>query len=456
MDIKRHSSLQKEWAIFRNKWKWFVMRVIYCWAVTILFVILAFSVNAEEIQLKSKWDENILNIEINNVNIRPNPIGDQGNPQIVIAWEQIITKYFLRANIYLDPEESKNSTQFAFKREHATGRELFDAFLAAYPTYTYVHDSKTGVIWFYPTNINYDNILNDKVEINRSALQVPMYSGVLQPLCDLLKPTVVIDLTQGTGQGAINTMSSKWNNSVDLPVGVYSACDIINICCVATPNLAFCFDKVKGRTSILTPFNLVYDNPLALEREAAIRFWETEIGGTTNAPPSPEAIAAALSDDSPRKRWAAREYHKATLTLSHGIDNGDPKISVWQALGWKAIRTVGAGDYPFLKHERMFADKKPTILNDLLREDSGLALITSMELARETKDPGIMDVVASHKFTVAEIAKIKPDVYRIARESKLVRDKLLAMSFNVPDLSPEALSELANTNLFTLVPAKPK
>jgi len=77
-------------------------------------------------------------------------------------------------------------------------------------------------------------------------------------------------------------------------------------------------------------------------------------------------------------------------------------------------------------------------------------------LAMERKDASVMDVVSGHKFTAAEIAEVKPDVYRIARESKLVRDKLVEMKFDVPELSAAALTELADTNLFTLVPAEKK
>jgi hypothetical protein len=75
-----------------------------------------------------------------------------------------------------------------------------------------------------------------------------------------------------------------------------------------------------------------------------------------------------------------------------------------------------------------------------------------MELARENNDSRLMEVVADHKFTGAEIAMIKPELYRIARESKLVREELLKMHFDVPELSVTALSELESTNFFTLVP----
>ena len=51
------------------------------------------------------------------------------------------------------------------------------------------------------------------------------------------------------------------------------------------------------------------------------------------------------------------------------------------------------------------------------------------------------------------IAVIKPDLIRIARKSKLVRDKLSKMSLDDPELSPDGLHELEWTNRFTLAPA---
>jgi hypothetical protein len=74
-----------------------------------------------------------------------------------------------------------------------------------------------------------------------------------------------------------------------------------------------------------------------------------------------------------------------------------------------------------------------------------------MELAREEKDAGMMDVVQGLKLTESEMAGIKPDVYRIARGSALVREKLIQMKFEVPELSADALTELSNTNWFRQV-----
>ena len=418
--------------------------------------------------LQSKWDANLPNIELGNVSIKVDPDNGFYEPTIARAWEQITSKYLLRANIYVDLKTATNTEKrsFTFKKENATGNELFDAFLATYPEYTYTHDPKTGVIWFHAKNINYDDILNNKVKIKHPVLQVPMLRGVLEPLFDLVRPNPKfhIDPTGGEAfSGNLDAFIDQFNMPVDLPAGVYSVRDILNFCCVASPNLVFFgFDEYgnygNGAVTMLVPSYLYYDNPLALERPGAISFWGAEIGDTTNTPPSPKAITAAMSDANPRKRWAARQYCEATPRLSQGSESSNVKMAVWQFFGWNAVISRGVWYHPFLTNVPvLFQGKKPAaLLGDLLHEDPGLALVTSMELARETKNTGNMDVVSGHKFTESEIAEVKPDVYLIARQSKLVRDKLLAMKFDVPELSAAALTELADTNLFTLVPAEEK
>jgi hypothetical protein len=86
-----------------------------------------------------------------------------------------------------------------------------------------------------------------------------------------------------------------------------------------------------------------------------------------------------------------------------------------------------------------------------------LALLVSLQFMREKLDTSYLDdIVNKHTYTKEEIASIKPELVRAARSSEIVRDKLKEMKLNVPELSPAALNELANTNYLTLVPANIK
>jgi hypothetical protein len=202
--------------------------------------------------------------------------------------------------------------------------------------------------------------------------------------------------------------------------------------------------------------HLNYQNPLAPPRTAAVKYWDTEIGNATNVVPSGDEIGAALADPNPRIRAVACRYLELTplsfdrRDLLKTNSSAELRKSLWAMLEVKSITFPPGSSFPMLSNRKV-----PWVMsaftNNLAQVDPGLALLTSMELALEKKDTSIMDCVTGHEFTKAEIAVIKPDVYRIARASKLVRDKLLEMKFAAPELSAQSLHELENTNLFTLV-----
>ena len=103
---------------------------------------------AEEIQLRSKWDENLLNVELHDVSIDPNIMTQ--------AWQQMGKKYLLRCNLYMDADSPADSAMFAFKKEKATGKELLEAFLAKYPAYTYTQSPEIGVIWIHRKSVAFN------------------------------------------------------------------------------------------------------------------------------------------------------------------------------------------------------------------------------------------------------------------------------------------------------------
>jgi hypothetical protein len=189
-----------------------------------------------------------------------------------------------------------------------------------------------------------------------------------------------------------------------------------------------------------------------------VRFWEIEFGKSlsANGIPSGEELCGALADPNPRKRWAARIYLEAAwqnypwfdvIAKSHGAEQ-----AAWVALGLQAATFRGSdGSLVLLKTVKGFADKLVQI------KDPGLALVTSLELTREKQDTSYLDaIVRRHKYTEAEAASVKPDVYRLAHESKLALDRLKKMRLHVPEFSRKALRELDDTNLLTLFPAEKK
>ncbi len=401
--------------------------------------------SGEAAQLYSNWDEQLPNIEMHNVHI--------DKTGIVGAWQEMATKYLLRANFYMDAIRDADSRRFTFDKESTTVKDIFNAFVTTYPAYTYAQDEKTGVIWIYPKKMTYVDLLNAKVRIDHSALQIPMYDGVLLPLCKLTSTNGII------AQYFVSSlMVVTCNYGVDLPTGTFSVRDILNFCCV--PNISAAFfvspagSLMTSKLIQITPVNLLYDNPMVPPRTAACVFWEMEVGKTQIGTPNLAEIATALGDSDPQKRMAALSYIKAASvnyeTENLMDQNDDPQNAIWAAIELKSFQVMN-GEQPFLtRHEKVMR----LLSNALAHQNPGLALLASMEVAREKNDATAMDLVADHNFSTAEIAIIKPELIRIARQSKLVRDKLSKMKFDDPELSPDALHELEDTNLFTLISTK--
>jgi hypothetical protein len=86
-------------------------------------------------------------------------------------------------------------------------------------------------------------------------------------------------------------------------------------------------------------------------------------------------------------------------------------------------------------------------------QDPRLALLLSLEMAKGEQAASYLDdIVRKYRYSELDIVSIKPDLYRLCHESKLVADKLRTFKLEVPEYFPEALVEPENTNPFTLVP----
>jgi len=135
-------------------------------------------------------------------------------------------------------------------------------------------------------------------------------------------------------------------------------------------------------------------------------------------------------------------------SMTKKITDSEKKLWVWLAVMIPPL--TFAKDSEFFV--RSFSNNFVPLSNDLKQvQDPRLALLWSLELTRAKMDTSYLDVMVSgHQFSEAEIAGIKPDIYDIVRESKLVREKLAKMKLDAPEFSPENLRELDNTNLFLL------
>jgi len=417
---------------------------------------LSSSLRAEAADLRSRWDESLLSIELGAVRINPN--------NFIGAWEEMGTKYLLRANLFVDEQADNNQTLFAFNKQQTTAKDLLNAYLTTYPEFTYTQDPESGVIWIYPKRTNYQDILKQKINILPGARRIPMYSGAYLPLCHLLAPSVLDEYdpsvpgfrSQLTDRAGKPIISHVLFYDVDLPAGVCSARDILNSCCVANPNTAFEISPVLGRpsTHVIYINNLLTRNPIALPRAAAIKFWKIELGKPTNGIPSVAELGTALSDLDARRRSAACLYYDSCLINYTGSDLIKQAESIdqeaWIVLGWQYVQMGAQATNGF----RMMMASNPSFRENLGKiKNVDLALLVSMELTRENLDASSVDAIINRqKYSRSEISSIMPELIRMARSSEAVCDKLRAMNLPIDDLNESNLNWLENSNYLTLVP----
>jgi hypothetical protein len=391
--------------------------------------------SALDSKFTSKWDAGILQVEFRNVQIDGLSIDD--------ALQKMGCSLMLRSCLYHDVKSDADDKTFVFRREVATGKEVMDAFLAAYPDYTLTQDPITGILWFHRKKVKYEEIFDQKVIVERSVEQVPVYTSILVPLFGALGSKT------STKEGVLKTWSLQF---VDLPAGQYSVRDILNICLVQVPVMFFNTWPPIGAKSLesLYPDMLVYRNPLAGPRMGEIALWNSimRTNAATNAP-TIEEIGTALSAPDFKKRWVASsilfidEINYRDYDYLRQVDH--PERAVWAALELSSwYNMVGPA---------LLQNVKQMLTNGPPKLKPSLALVAAMMVGALSKDPDILDSVAGQRISNEEFAMIRPEFLRIGRLSKPVRDKLAQMDFAAPQLKAEVLSGMQNTNaVFSLVP----
>jgi hypothetical protein len=392
----------------------------------------------------AEWDNALLDVSVQGVSIR--------SQDIISAWEAMGRNYLLRANLYVDAYSAADAVPFNIRTNSIALGELLKAFLSTYPDYTCSQDKSTGVRWIHRKSLLLEHILSQQVIVPRAAPQVPMYIGIFEPVLRALGPDSGI-IVEENGARTDSTL----DYAVDLDPGVYSVRHVLNRCCSTKPSQAFSFVGVAGIGVRARALNLYYDDPLAPARGAAVRFWEIAIGQPKGGLPTPDEVASALSDPDPNVRSAAIRYLDMTKFSFNRHDllvTNTPEEQRRAAWALLAIRTLNfmPFNYPTAPVISGNAVVMQSLTNGLAQSDPCLALLLSMEAAVERTNASPMDVVVSHKFSARESAIVKPDVIRIARLSSIVREKLTAISFDNPTLSPSMLLDLANTNLLSLLP----
>jgi hypothetical protein len=387
------------------------------------------------------WDNQLLNVNLGNV--RMNTEG------ITLAWQEMTTKYLIRANLYLPNRAcEEQSVNFAFKKQNATVRELLDAFVVAYPKYTYTQDKECGIIWIHPKTASYSTLLSWKVNCTIPINEAPMYTSILVPLCNTFAPRILLDQFNDT-----NAMSRTFDNPVSVSSGIHTVKDILNSCCSWNIARSFYVCSNFGPYPIsITPVNLHRGNPLAVFN-TSLAFWECAFGPAPGGLVSEKDIIAGMSYNDPNKRWAARSYYHANdnyyLQVSFQTNAVTPEEVAWATIGVDSFNVGRNHD-----GKPAFIISTTTFKTNFIKvTDPRVALVTSLSLAKLGQQSELMDQIATHhKYAPDEFNDIISDVRRLGRLSKAVRAKMPMLKASIPELQP-ILRELETTNFFELAPS---
>jgi hypothetical protein len=430
------------------------------WAVVVLSggLVAAFG---QVIEIHSKWDAQLLGLELSDVHISTNSLVD--------AWQAIQHQYLIRTVLVLDKEHSRN-TPFAFDAARCTVSGLLEAFVAAYPDYTYTQDKQTGIIWLHPKALSYENILPAKVKLAKDALAIPMLSGVLDQLSQL-SPLRVRSASR-------HSLSARgtFDYPVDLPQGIWSVRDIVNFCCVAHPGTMFYVSFSGDDTYDITPTTPASTFVHEIS-PTAIFFWQNEIGSTALGASTESDLVDALASVDARVRSEARKYCELCsprISSDAVVRHAPPgEKALWTAVGMLSIHARVPGTTHLASLERI----RRELENEGSSSNSpGIRALAAMELVRvagytldvvkrqQALNHPVPDEIITRangdsmawerlvgiELSPASVSKVKYDMIRVLRYSKPVRDKLIELKVHWPGFSQADIEALGKTNIFSL------
>ncbi len=380
----------------------------------------------------SPWDATLQTLQLARVHLQASSLSE--------AWSQASGEFLIRSVLCVT-DTSPGTRPFTFHTDACTAGELFKAFTATYPEFTWTRDSRTGIMWLHPQSLPYADILSSEFTVSEDQLGVPAFEGVVPRLTQL--PGLHLRLRiLGI------TFRNTFNYPVDVARGTYSGRGLLNTCCTADPTKAFYVYYDTRRAFFAVDFTYLADKDRRLSpRPGALRFWEVEIGPAGGPAPTEAQIKAKLADPSPRVRWAARNYVGATVWATPfdkwAADTPDPEQAIWVCIGMTSVlvKAQSQGATHLASIARM---KREATSEFLTTGNPGLAVLTAMELCRLTKDARHLDVVSRRAFKKGELSGIVSDAFRIARLSEDVRNALRARGIDWLQAGDERLAALGD------------
>ena len=353
------------------------------------------------------WDHELPSLALNNVSVHAGSLTE--------AWKSLSTQYLLRSVLVVANEVSE-SRPFDYESVACTARDLYDAFANRYGL-TWTQDERTGISWLHPLNLPYDHLLTARVHVAQGHLGLPMQSGILETLGTSRAAGITV---KQWGSLFLNT----FDYAVDVPTGVHTVRDLLNLCCVANPTKTF-LARTNRDGVFVTAVNLVSDQAGSVPA-GALRWWDLGIAqGRVQRAPTSEQVIAALADRKAEVRCAARNYLEAII-WSAPVDEWAARSvptaqALWMCIGISSVLVRSEQATHWASIETM--QQRGT--NSFLAEcEPGLAVMTSLELARLARNTRGLEVVTKRSVAAEEVAEVASDACRVAAVSPFVREAL--------------------------------
>jgi hypothetical protein len=360
--------------------------------------------------MQRAWDNALPRILLSKVSIRAGSLAE--------AWRSLSTRHLVRSALVLAALTTE-SQPFEYESAECELAEIYDALARRYGL-AWTQDERTGVTWLHPRNLEYDHLLNARLQVEYSQPGLPMHIGILEPV---VAGEATRAIVKQWGSAFLNT----FDYAVDILAGAYTVRDVLNICCLANPTKTFLV-RMAQNMALIMDINLVSEGDRL--PEGAIHWWNLEVlQRRSRSTPTDEQLCEALAARSAEVRYAARDYLELVLSrvavdalASHGIS---PARGLWASIGLCSVlvRSEWATHRASVKILRRYGTD-----SFLAQCPVNLALMSALELARLERDASALQIVMGRAFSSQDLAGVVSDACRVAGLSSYVREVLRTRS----------------------------
>lgn len=234
--------------------------------------------------------------------------------------------------------------------------------------------------------------------------------------------------------------------TVDLPAGVLSLKEIIDICASTDPHISFWLQpradyagylviSLGGTWNTAEPKRIV---------PGFKYFWELEVGQPSSAMLKPEAIFAAFGSPDSHIR-AASEQTLSVLGFMVTYDDilktpGSDEERMWVANGLlnAIVRDPKLATY-HRGLEILTSEENQKRL--LALDDPALAVLTASQIARCGKGTGLLTKLLDKPIPAGKLSSVKSELFRMARESEAIRNAIKGKRPNWGDLTADQIDQ---------------